>query len=408
MRKIRSLFQKIQYEAFLFIVLSYELCRFAPDISQMNPWVTTPYTLSYRFGFGSRFLVGSVIDLFADTLSVTLLWCILFAVCMVLIALVSVVGGRVIRKSESSIKPFVITAIALLLASPASVSYLFSAGMFGRLETFHLLFIIVALCIVRRKFLKWLIPVLIILCVAIHQFFVFTFAPLLFVVLLYEMAHARFSRESVVLFLLCALALAGSFLVFQFLTGNLNVGSADEMMTEISAYSNAPVLRTMLWLEYFAPLSEATTATAIPAHPRLLVYSAGTLLVLSPLIVLLYSFWLQCRKATTDRVKKAIYTLMLFFPLLFIPAFYLTVDWGRYLAPIFLSHFALILYLLYHQEPDAVQVAQSAVQRYRQTWPRLILLAVYLAALGKINGNAALYFVGRVFEAVEMVVNRLF
>jgi hypothetical protein len=268
MRMIRSLFEKIKYELFLFIVLSYELCRFAPDISQMNPWVTTPYTLSYRFGFGSRFLVGSVIDLFTNFLSVTLLWCILFAVCAVLIGLVSIIGGRLIRKSEHALKPFVIMVIALFLASPASVSYLFAGGMFGRLETYHLIFVLVALCIMRLKFWKWLIPFLCILCVAIHQFFVFTFAPLLFVALLYEMVHAKFSRESVFLFLFSALALAGSFLAFQFFTGNLNVGSADEMILNISAYSNAPVLRTMLWLEYFAPLSEATTATAIPAHPR--------------------------------------------------------------------------------------------------------------------------------------------
>lgn len=408
MRKMYSRLESVRYELFLFLVLAYELCRFAPDVGGMNAWVTTPYTLSYRFGFGSRFLIGSVIDLFTDRLSATLLWCVIFAVCLVLIGLTSLVLGRVIRKSEDALRPFAITAAALFLASPASVSYLYSGAMFGRLETYHLLLVTVALCVLRRKTLKWIIPVLCVLCVAIHQFFVFTFAPLLFVTLLYEMAHAKFSKESVLLFALSALALTASFLAFQFFSGNLTVSSADEMMAEIAGYSNVPVLRTMLQLEYFSPLAQATTATSIPAHPRLLLYSAGTLLLLSPLIVLLYSFWFQCRKAAADKGKKAIYTLMLFFPLLFIPAFYLTVDWGRYLAPIFISNFALIFYLVYHREPDALQTAQAAVTRYQRGWPKLLMLAVYLTALGKINGNAALDLVARVLETLERVLQKLF
>lgn len=408
MRKIGSLFQKIKYELFIFVVLGYELCRFAPGISEMSSWTTTPYTLSYRFGFGSRFLIGSIIDLFTDYLSVTVLWAIIFMVYVVLIALVSLVGGRLIRRSDQPLKPFMIAGIVLFLASPASVSYLFAKGMFGRFETYHLLFVIVAICTVRHNVLKWLIPVLCVLMVAVHQLFVFTYAPLLFVILLYEMIHFKFSRESVALFVVSALALSGAFFVFQFFAGNLNVSSPEEMMAEIATYSNVPTLRTMLWLEYFAPFSEATTATSIPSLPRLLVYSAGTLLLMSPLIVCLYSFWNRCRKAATGKYKKVLFTFMLYFPLVFTPAFILTVDWGRYIAPIFISNFALIFYLVYHREPAAVQVAEGAVRRYQHAWPKLLMLALYLTALGKIDGHAALTLVARVFETVEAAVLRLF
>lgn len=94
---------KCKYELIVFLYLSVVLVLQNPD--KVDEWMPAWYVLNYTDGIGSRLLVGTLVHLFCGDYvtheeALTFIWISL----LILIGLVSILIGKIIRKSHESQK----------------------------------------------------------------------------------------------------------------------------------------------------------------------------------------------------------------------------------------------------------------------------------------------------------------
>ena len=206
----------IKFEILIFTYLLFQLYLKIPSADNMHTWCTTPYALSYEMGFNSRFLIGSFVNILTKYITMEYLHTFIL-ICLILLSLlVAVLLGNVIKKSDNKTNTIMIVLVLLFLASPASISFLFYRGNFGRLDTFLLLFTLIALILLDKPRLKFFIPVLCFMSMATQQVFTFTYMPIIVLLMLLDLAVKEFSKKQVVFTAITFVVLIVSFVYFQF------------------------------------------------------------------------------------------------------------------------------------------------------------------------------------------------
>jgi hypothetical protein len=348
-----------------------------------------PYVVSYRFGLGSRFLVGSVLHFFVDFISVEVVWLVAISATTLLLALISFLVGQVISSKSGKERAALLALLVLWLVSPLSTQFL-EITTFGRMELFHqILMLLAILCLCsKRRLLLFFIPILTVACVAIHHVFVFLyFAPLL-VILFYHFAQendAKMRRAYAAVLLLTFTLTSAAFCVFQF-GKTLNVDTPIEMNAIITSYSDIDYYPegvsadslTPIFVEYFTTIKWHLQHYIIDGYKYALLGGRFVLILIffSPLILFFIVFWRKCIKAESRNLIKWVYRGALLSPFAAIPAFCLTVDYGRWVAAIFFMQFVLMYYFSERKE-KAAQSALTAI--YDFVYPQKV--TVYFAAL---------------------------
>jgi hypothetical protein len=213
----RNTHEKRFAELFIFGVLSFQLLVLLPDIRHLNPFVVTPYFMSYQdFGFQSRMFIGTVFRLFSETIGTSALYYTLIAV---------VVGfkraccrnprQRLAPMSADAEKGFTVFLI-LFLCSPFSLSFLFHAENFGRFDMYLIVLTTIMVCVVRHKYLKWLIPLLCVACVAIYQGYIMLYMPIIAIILIYEGIRKHLRISYLIIGGLSVLSVAALSVYFQY------------------------------------------------------------------------------------------------------------------------------------------------------------------------------------------------
>lgn len=131
------LIEKIKYELVIFL---YLCMLFMQNPGRINDWVSAWYVLNYKDGIGSRLLIGTILNFFfGEYITHNEVFLFVFCTLTILIGFVSFLAGRVIRSSNKD-KSFAVFFIAMYLACPGSIAYLWTSGNMGRLETYSLVF----------------------------------------------------------------------------------------------------------------------------------------------------------------------------------------------------------------------------------------------------------------------------
>ncbi|MDR1741057.1 MAG: hypothetical protein LBR38_04325 [Synergistaceae bacterium] len=384
---LKSVFHKVGYELFIFIVLFMDLMsKVAMPNEQIDAFFTPPYLLSYRDGFGSRFFIGSVVSLFTDYASRKFLRIFITAALLLTCVMMAVMAGRVIRAASEKTRAFVIGVSIIFFVSPA-YGYLFPNYNFGRLDTFLILFTLIMLAVASKPVLRWTIPVLCLCATATHQVFLCTYAPLVMLVLLYEAVRSK-TRSSVALLLVSGAVTLAAFLCFQFIKGGTAFASAQAMADALALRTNAEISVGMIQWEYFSSFRELVLG-GIGIDYTLLIENAVMLVLLSPLFVMFPVFWHRCWKSGTD--GRWIFVLSALLPICTLPTFVLC-DWGRWTAAILISQFCMVYWFIYRQDSAATAAAERVVCMVTNMVvqkPAFLLfiacLIAYLTALGKFS-----------------------
>lgn len=390
MKTIKKNFLSKKFYFLVFIILIWDLIRFTyieNDGFSIHSFTTTPYVLSYQeFGLIPRGLIGSIIRTFKPFVSVRFLGVFILLANIILIIIVTFVLGKVIHNSKKNQLEILFFALMFLL-SPASISYLFSKGEFGRLDLFLIIISILCIILSSHNYLRWFIPFFCMMAVAIHEVFVFTYFILVLVSLLYMSYERNRSKASIILTILTLILTSLTFIYFQFFASvSKNFQSSTDMKIHLQNYTNLIPNDGMLGFEYFSDLKSHFFDVALSTLPTNICNLIIALALLSPVLYIVGKTWFFIIKNTSGNDRKVI-IIMNLSPLISLPAFILTIDWGRWLASILIVQFAFIFFLDYKGKLPKLNGILNFTNSQLNNLISVILLFAYLPTLGKLRGS---------------------
>jgi len=380
------------YSTLIAFLLFLSLFHRLPEMTQLNDWCTTPYAFNYRYGFHSRLLMGTLFKLLLSPISLKRLYLFILVSLAILIILFSVFFSSAISRSNNKSRIGMSYWTLLLMASPASIAFLFYWGNYGRFDLYLLGVMFTALLLVDKKYFNNLVPLLLGIGMAIHQVFIFTYCAVIIGALLYESYRHDYSKASIRRLLSGVLITLIAFFYFQFGTAPLSFDSASEVVSHMNATSNIPVNEKMIDYEYFRPITEHLDAFVKIGLKDRMAMGGIVIVLISPLIFLYVGFWRHLYKGSW----RFGFVCMSLLPLASLPAFILTIDWGRWFAAVILASFSLIAYLFKRQEPLAVAYFERLTVQIKKTPFIYVALLAYMVALNKFEAAAILSFASKI------------
>ncbi|HTY36452.1 MAG TPA: hypothetical protein VMH23_05045 [Bacteroidota bacterium] len=337
---MRQFFEERQLELLLiFAVMAAAAVRWVPSVSGFELiYGASHWVLSYTHGLVRRGLVGSIFKLWVPVVSIgDVHRAALVAYCVFLGAMLFVFY-RMLRRKDGRGGLFWI--ILLFVACPATVS------MYGRdLSRFDLFLVMILgasffLLSVEKQ--TWLIPLLMVAALFIHEGFLILCAPTILAAMLIMVVRSDRSRR--MLWTLAVSAVftgSGWFLLYRFGTPALGY---DEFVRVIQARAAFPVTELSMRECYYSIGDHMKLASPYLRDPGSMLNLAGALMMLSPVLLVLVDLW---RSAIRNSVghRSAVVTLMAatLSGLLIIP---IATDYGRWLSGVVFCNFFAVLFLV--------------------------------------------------------------
>ncbi len=368
------------YELPIFSFLLFEFFVMIPD-KVVDSIAMASYLITYKFGFASKALVGSIFSLFTDIITSNAIYNMAVIAFMILIAFISSLLGTVIRRSRSEVRPSVILFVILFLSSPLSVTYLL--GMYlGRFDTYWIIITLVSLLFLKKPFLRWTIPLLCGIAISVHQGYMFSYMPSLAIPLLYEIYKNKYSKINIAVFLLSCFSAILLFIIFQVSPSKVPFDNALYFSDYLSNFADFKVSVVMLYNVYFANFKESFYGYVQPLLLSYVVPACITILTYSlPLILIFGVLWKNCFCNTGNRFLKFIFILCAFSPLIFIPIIFLLNDLDRYISAIINTQFILIFYFIYSNESSVIDSVIKIGNFFDKHFLLLIVTIIFLCSI---------------------------
>lgn len=389
MEKIKKFFYEYSIEIMVAMYLIYSLYinRAARIYGYVNAW----YVINYSYGFGSRLLVGSLINLLTggfvtENFAYGFVLTALVAICILL----ALVIGKVYRKMPNmQAKMAVLFLTVFYLMSPASPEYLWTNENMGRLDTYLLLLSLLMVLVfftIKKDVIRYVaFAALGCLCVLTHQAYVFLFFPLLLVMILEDIWKNNFKKSQICYGIAATVLISVLFLIMQFKSG-IYYDDLELLMAELNAHADFMVDGGPMEAEYFWTIVENFTNNMVPEIPHHLKYGFMLVCLLSPVWVTYLWIWFHAIRHSEKKNDKVKYILMLLTNLAYIPVFAMMNDWGRWFAALFIVGFLNIMILAWNQDEGILGALHVLGEKLCKNPMLFILLILYISTFEKFEG----------------------
>lgn len=184
----------------------------------VNPSTYALYVIDYSMGFCTRILPGAVYMALVGKYDYRPISAFVMVFFLVLLFLVSLFAEKFYDVADPGEKKTALLMLFFFLTGPFTFGLF--ANAFGMLDTYLCLLFVAALPLLRKRRLKWLLPLFFVGMILVHYAAVFSYAALLMIMILFAAAKTEDrteKREYYALFVFCALlsaVLSGYFLLF--------------------------------------------------------------------------------------------------------------------------------------------------------------------------------------------------
>lgn len=406
--KIKKYLHIFRREIAIFALLFFTLLCTLPD--NLHGWNSAWYAMDYSLGFDSRLFIGSILHLFyPDFLPAEAVYTFVLLSIILLLLVLSYILGYALRQTDNSPEGTgLIALIIFYLLCPASPSYLWNSENLGRFDLYLFLLILIAAILylkaasVTIRLIGFTLTGLIAL--SIHQVFIFIFFPLLFTLGLATGTEEKAKKKHLTMTIIGWIIMGSGFLYFQ-LFSHINTASLEELTALLSSRTNLEINEVALNYEYFATITQSIQELVLNQLGERIRYGLVTLLLLAPLAVIYCYLWFQIIR-TAEKKNRLKYLLFLSSHLCFIPAFILTIDWGRWFGA-FLTVQALQIIILAAKKDAVVLSALSRLSTVLRKHPYLfIIIGIWLGSLHKFQATLlpdAPVFFASVYKVCRMV-----
>lgn len=380
---LKKVFEKTKYEVCILIFLLVELIAFIPSTDSMTIWQTLTYLGDYSHGYMPRAFLGEVFSWFTPTISLRLFWCVSVAVTVILSVIISLLCGKIIKKSEN--KAAVISVIAVMLASPIFMPLL--ASWLGIVDIYLILLTLFAFILNENRFLRYLVPVIMLVCVAIHHAYMFLYMVPLAIALLYDcISNKKYIRDGIFCGLTYALLIA--FALFTAMTRTASgFGSIDKMIDFMISKADFPLdkqwLSSLVSNEYFTDAEHITDTITAEMSPANLL---GIVVILAPVFIAFVYGWIKSIRQSDKKEEKFVLFLCLIQPLSAVPAYIFGLNWNRWTSAIITSQCILYLFMLCRKNNAVSCSVNGIVEKSKKHFIIVVFYLIYYASFAKLLG----------------------
>ncbi len=356
--RIKEFYQKNSWGILLFTVLFLEFIFNKSE--NLKPWGSCWYGVNYSMGIGSRFFIGTFLNIITGgKVSTGIAYFFCEATLVALIVCVAYLANAVIKKAEMQGENGAIIFLVLcFVSSPGSIAGLWTEGNMGRLETYTLLIALLSVVLfwmIKKDGGRYIgITVLSIIAVAVYQGYVFLYFPIVFTVMLCDIfKETNGKRNKIIYGISACFCVAVAFLFFQFMSF-VNFSTAGEMAEALRNSSDLNVSEAAIQYEFFSSIAETYNVLNKPfligngEYPR--EKTLLLIMLMVPLVLIISGIYAVCIKEVTknkETVFKCPYIYCLASNLAVLPQFILNVDWGRWMLAVTINLFFQIFYLYY-------------------------------------------------------------
>lgn len=381
---LKKVFTKTKYEACILFFLLIQLVVFAPAKDGMPVWQLLTYLGDYSHGFMPRAFLGEIISWFTDCVTLELLFNLSFTVCVLLSVSASLLGGYLIKNAEN--KTSVSAIVAIMVSSPIFMPLM--ASWLGISDIYLILLTFVAFAFNENKFLRYLVPVLALVCTAIHHAYLFLYMVPIAIALLYDcFKNKKYIRDGI----LCGVTYV-SLIVLALITVKTRsadgFSSVDEMTDFMISKTDIPLSKE--WLEQLVPNEYFTQVNYIRDNitsTMSLSNLLGIVLIFAPLLLTFACGWIKSIKLSNDKAEKFTLFLCLIQPLSTVPAYIFGLNWNRWTSAIITSQCILYLFML-HRKNKSVSVAVTSVTEFfKKHFILVVFYLIYFASFAKLLGT---------------------
>ncbi len=380
---LKKLYEKTKYEFCILLFLLAQLFVFVPEEEGMPLWQLLTYLGDYSHGFMPRAFLGEIISWFSDTVSLNLLFTLSFTVCVLLSISIALSGGYLIRHCEN--KSAVTGIIAIMLGSPIFMPLF--ASWLGITDIYLILLTLIAFALNENKFLRFGVPIVMLICTAIHHAYLFLYMVPVAIALLYNMfKNKKYIRDGA----LCAVTYI-SLIVLGLITLKTRTAkgfaSVDEMTDFMLQKADMPL--TKEWLMSVVP-NEYTTGADFILEEITTTMSASNLLgiavIFAPLLILFAYGWVKALRKSEDKTEKFTFFLCLIHPLSTVPAYIFGLNWNRWTSAIITSQCLLYLFMLHRKNEAVCETAEKITVFFKKHFVIVVFYIIYVASFAKLLG----------------------
>lgn len=381
-----NLIQRIQYELAVFAFLLLKGLPMA-DFSSLDGWQSMSYVLSYKYGFCSRFLIGTLFRLIhpdyvtAKDTAIFVNLAVIFD-CL----LISLIIGTLLRSAQKRGQlALAAIPVVIYLAVPLNISIYFSSGGHaGKLEIFLLPLMLLSAWLLLRTApdIKQtvLLSCITVIALLIYQNYIFLCFPLILALLIYNLFEYGWTRKNI-FFSLSVCAVTGVAFLYLQLFANVNAADAAALTSELQSQTNMEIVGDAVFYEYFASFSEF--------FDDLMLYRFGyqfsvlllDLILLSPAIFVYIYIWVKAFKSCNTGNEKWLLAGMQLCSAAFLPTYIITCDWARWSIWFIMFQAALVLLLWYRGFAPIVNALSHTLELIKKYKALSALVIVYFLSL---------------------------
>lgn len=368
--------KKIKLYMVTLILISF--AAFAYSYRQiLESYNSTVLAFSYKYGFISRALIGTLYNGLNDILPINLLsydaaLTTMVVVTLIIFVILHIIAYRTLRLCPP--KYINVLEAAWVLFMVNVITTFSSKRNLGRLDIFMILLSVIAVyCIIRGRAIQVCI-LLGALGVMVHQGYVFMYYSMILVLLLYEYLTLRDKRYLYTLIISFILSSA-LFLYFQFFShgkGDMIVGDIIDNATLIA--KNGKYHKTLIQAEI---LGVDLTESEWPMHVENFIELPFYLLLMSPYLVLMYNFCKRLFIAAKGKEQKLKYIILICGSLTILPNFILKVDYARWILAVVLYYIIVIIALVVLQDKLVCDTIDYYVDKFNHNKAAYSILYIY-------------------------------
>lgn len=222
-----------------FFAVASILRFFERTITEYN---TTLFAMSYKYGFISRGLLGTIwkgLDVIFpwDLMTYTHIYIFTMIMTLVLFVTIFLMYKAILSKCTNNSKTNV--KYLLIFLSIFLFPMFLTEEVFGRLDLYLYILTFIGIILLVKEKAEWLIIPIVAICMCIHQGYIFTCANILFVFLIYKLLTSEEnSRKKYMIICVTSLIIMGVlFVYFEFFSHGSGAMYYDEVVTNAKALS---------------------------------------------------------------------------------------------------------------------------------------------------------------------------
>lgn len=337
------------------------LCTMYYFRAEMSEYNITLYVFSYKYGFISRGLVGTVwqwldsvlpfdlmnyFSIYNTNLLITGIFYLFFFVLYYFIL-------RIVPATEKSNAKYLMVFMSIF-TFPMFVT----RQNMGRIDIYLIMITIICICLIICKKAEWLIIPLCIVAMLIHQGFVFTNINIILVLLLYRFFTSEHKVKYITIFVTTLISVSALFLYFEFYSHSLGNEVYNEIVENAKNISPNGEYYEMLLKHEILGLD--VYEDEYFWHLQNVVELPIFAVLMSPYLVLAFIFFKDILKKAaskegvkneSDRKKNIfIYIIIVVGALTLLPEWFLKVDFGRYVYETVFYYISIAMALMCLQD----------------------------------------------------------